>query len=217
MQKIICSFTYLHCSWPNLKESNIICVLFCTLQMVDCLPTFVRNFYLLLCPISHPTMATFNLRWPLSFAFLPFCTYRHSYHSISNYYDQLIEIIMQVIRSEPDKNRNLHTRGNIPRVFFGVLHVRDDELLFLQRSDFYSLNMLRTVYKPDFTLICFPNIKICKQEFFWLYSKNASCSCIFHCFGVLHCFAQMSLVFCKCNFSIHSFNDLIVIDLLLDG
>ena len=49
---------------------------------------------------------------------------------------------MQVGGLEADHDGDLHAWGNIPRVFPGVLHIRYNELSFLQRSDLYSLNVL---------------------------------------------------------------------------
>lgn len=83
------------------------------LEPKDSLASLVRNQDLPHLLVPHPAVPTVDFGRPLPHAFVPLCFDCNPEDSVTDYNQQLVLVIMQVLRLEPDENRHLHTWGDV--------------------------------------------------------------------------------------------------------
>ena len=110
-----------------------------------CVSSFILQHYFLPDDISHPAMsAGYQLR-PVYLAPLPLGHNRYPHHSFPRNHHQLVLVIAQRGRPEPDREDHGHPGGDVPAVLLWVLDGCDDELLLAEGGDLDPLDVLGVV------------------------------------------------------------------------
>ena len=76
--------------------------------MVDSFASFVRDPNLLFKAVANPAVPTSHILWPLTRTLLSFSSGGHSDDSIPYNHNQLIRVIVEVVWTEANEDRDLH-------------------------------------------------------------------------------------------------------------
>lgn len=77
--------------------------------MVDSFASFVWNPNLLFKAVTNPAVPTGHILWPLTRALLSFSSDGHSDDSIPYNHNQLIRVVVKIVRTEANEDGDLHS------------------------------------------------------------------------------------------------------------